>query len=118
MKNETSNTEKPCTIQNVGGSYGIKVDVNPFNDPRWSKRTGIHEEHQAETLRAYELAANEITFKKPPQDKCFSVLCFRNILYGVAAYKVKNWEELPNELPYNQEILKSPFFLGKSVKVV
>ena len=107
-----------CIIQNVGGSYGIKVDVNPFNDPRWSNRTGIHEEHKVQTLRAYELAGNKITFQKPPQNKCFSVLCLNKTLYGVPTYKVKNWEELPNKLPYNEDILKSPFFLGKNVKVV
>ena len=33
------------------GCTGIFVDVNPQNDPRWSRETGIKMKHPIDTLR-------------------------------------------------------------------
>ena len=101
----------------VRGCTGIFVDVNPRNDPRWSRETGIKMKHPIETLRCYDLGKGKVSFKKPRQSECECVVCFNVNAYGVRAYKVKNWEELP-DLPFNEEILKDNFFDSVKVKVV
>ena len=117
-ENNSDNSQaKELNKTDVSGGIGIKVDVNPYNDPRWSSRTGIHEEHKVEVLRVFLLGGNKVTFTKPEKDKCTSVVCFDKIPYGVQSRKIKNWNELPKQLPFNQEILDSYFFDGKAVVV-
>lgn len=118
IPNKDKNTEIPQCVQlAVSGGIGIKVDVNPYNDPRWSNRTGVHEEHKIDVLRVYSLKGNKVSFKKPKKEDCVSVVCFDQIPYGVPVYKIKNYNQLPNELPFNQDILDTYFFHGKAVVV-
>lgn len=116
--NDVQNTNNVNEVSaDVIGCTGIFVDVNPRNDPRWSRETGIKMKHPIETLRCYYLGKGKISFKKPRQSECECVVCFDVIAYGVRAYKVKNWEELP-DLPFNEEILKDKFFGSAKIKAV
>ena len=119
MENENLKIDQAANsdLGAVIGCTGIFVDVNPRNDPRWSIETGIKMKHPIHTLRCYDLGKGKVSFKKPSQLDCQSVVCFDVIAYGVSAYKVKNWDELP-DLPLNEEILKDRFFDSVKVKVV
>jgi len=93
----------------------IMIDVNPFNDDRWSKEKGIKEVYPLSQVRCYYLGGDTVTFHKPKQDECMSVVLFDSIAFGVRSYKVKNWEDLPQTLPVDLDFLKLPFFGNKVV---
>ena len=115
MQKDSINHETPA-IGNVllaVRASGIMIDVNPFNDDRWSKERGIKEVYPFSQIKCYYLGGDTVTFKKPKQDECMSVVLFDVIGFGVRSYKVKNWEDLPTELPVDLDFLKVPFFGGK-----
>lgn len=94
-------------------SVGIKVNVSIHNDPK-----DIQEVHKPDVIRAYQIGRNKVSFKKPKKEDCLSVICFSNeVTYGVVIYKIENWEELPEQLPYDENILKSYFFDAKVIVV-
>ena len=93
---------------------GIFVDRNPYNDPRCSPYNGLRMDAPMESIRCYIIKTKRkirVSFKKPQQTECCSVVTNdKGVVTGVPAHKIENWDKLPDQLPYNEEVLKSSFF--------
>lgn len=95
--------------------------IKQYLDSSFTHEPGIYELDKRGCLRVYNLRTVErgkrvyVSFKKPRQKKCKSIVCFDKIPYGIPAFKCVNWDELPEELPFNQEILDSYFFDGYKI---